>query len=82
MESGCPCYACANFSRAYLHHLFLAEEMLGPTLLSLHNVAYYLRLVARCREAIGRGEWAAFRSGYLARRAGAAYDDRFDPAAP
>ena len=38
-----------TFSRAYLHHLFLAEEMLGPTLLSLHNVAFYLRLMAEAR---------------------------------
>jgi queuine tRNA-ribosyltransferase len=79
LESGCPCYTCSNFSRAYLHHLFQAEEMLGPTLLSLHNVAYYLRLTARCREAIESGEWGRFREGYLARRCGAAYDDRFGP---
>ena len=47
LESGCPCYCCRHFSRAYLHHLFAADEMLGPTLLSLHNVAFYLRLMAR-----------------------------------
>ena len=41
LEPGCPCYTCRHFSRAYLHHLFLAGEMLGPTLLSLHNVAFY-----------------------------------------
>ena len=58
---------CANFSRAYLHHLFAAEEMLGPTLLSLHNVAYYLRLMAQARSAIGRGDFTAFRSDCLAR---------------
>src|SRR6478736_832218 len=46
VESGCPCDCCTTFSRAYLHHLFAADEMLGPTLLSLHNVAYYLRLMA------------------------------------
>src|SRR5205807_7274562 len=46
LESDCPCYTCRHFSRAYLHHLFLAKEMLGPTLLSLHNLAYYLRLTA------------------------------------
>ena len=39
IESGCACYCCANYSRAYLHHLFAADEMLGPTLLSLHNLA-------------------------------------------
>ena len=46
IESGCDCYTCRHFSRAYLHHLFAADEMLGPTLLSLHNVAFYLRLAA------------------------------------
>jgi queuine tRNA-ribosyltransferase len=78
LESGCACYTCARFSRAYLHHLFVADEMLGPTLLSLHNVAYYLRLVARCREAIEASRWADFRSGYLARLDGGFYDERFD----
>jgi queuine tRNA-ribosyltransferase len=82
LESGCPCYACLHFSRAYLHHLFLAQEMLGPTLLSLHNVAYYLRLVARAREAIGRGEFATFRAVRVARWAGDSYDEPFDPNDP
>lgn len=77
IESDCPCYGCARFSRAYLHHLFAADEMLGPTLLSLHNVAYYLRLVGRCRAAIEAGTWAAFRETYLARLAGGSYDERF-----
>src|SRR5262245_27913906 len=55
LESDCQCYTCRRYSRAYLHHLFLADEMLGPTLLSLHNVAFYNRLVAHAREAIARG---------------------------
>jgi len=67
VESGCPCYCCANYSRAYLHHLFAAEEMLGPTLLSLHNVAYYTRLMREARLAIRQGRFAAFRAGRLAR---------------
>ncbi len=67
LESGCPCYTCANFTRAYLHHLFAADEMLGPTLLSLHNVAYYLRLMAEARSAIAAGRFGAFREGCLAR---------------
>jgi len=67
LESDCGCYACRHFSRAYLHHLFAADEMLGPTLLSLHNVAYYLRLMSRAREAIEQGQFAAFRAGCLAR---------------
>ncbi len=67
LESGCPCYACAHFSRAYLHHLFGAEEMLGPTLLSLHNVAYYCRLTAEAREAIAGERFGSFRAVRLAR---------------
>jgi queuine tRNA-ribosyltransferase len=67
LESDCNCYTCAHFSRAYLHHLFLAEEMLGPTLLSLHNVAFYLRLAAEARTAIEAGRFAAYRAACLAR---------------
>jgi queuine tRNA-ribosyltransferase len=67
VESGCPCYCCANFGRAYLHHLFAADEMLGPTLLSLHNVAFYLRLMADARRAVAEGRFAAFRAACLAR---------------
>src|SRR5206468_11645620 len=68
LESGCPCYACRHFSRAYLHHLFLAQEMLGPTLLSLHNVAYYCRLMEGVRQAIREGQLGEFRAARLVRR--------------
>jgi queuine tRNA-ribosyltransferase len=67
LESDCPCTTCRQFSRAYIHHLFLADEMLGPTLLSLHNVAFYCRLVAAAREAIAGGGFSQFRSARLAR---------------
>ena len=67
VESGCACYTCVHFSRAYLHHLFQADEMLGPTLLSLHNIAFYLRLMADARQAIEERRFAAFHSGCLAR---------------
>jgi queuine tRNA-ribosyltransferase len=67
LEPGCPCYTCRHFSRAYLHHLFMAGEMLGPTLLSLHNVAFYCRLTAGVREAIEAGRLADYRAGCLAR---------------
>jgi queuine tRNA-ribosyltransferase len=67
LESDCPCYTCRRFSRAYLHHLFLADEMLGPMLLSLHNVAFYCRLMADMRQAIRAGRFAAFRAVSLAR---------------
>jgi queuine tRNA-ribosyltransferase len=67
LESGCLCYTCRRFSRAYVHHLFLAEEMLGPTLLSLHNVAFYCRLMAEARQAIRAGRFAPFCAVRLAR---------------
>jgi len=67
LEVNCPCYCCRKFSRAYLHHLFQADEMLGPMLLSLHNVAFYLRLMAAIRQAIEAGEFARFREVSLAR---------------
>jgi queuine tRNA-ribosyltransferase len=67
IESGCLCYACRNFSRAYIHHLFLAEEMLGPTLLSIHNVAYYCRLMAEAQQAIRENWFNRFHAVSLAR---------------
>jgi queuine tRNA-ribosyltransferase len=67
VESGCSCYTCRNFSRAYVHHLFLAGEMLGPTLLSLHNVAFYLRLMTEIRQAIRNSRFEEYRSVHLAR---------------
>ena len=68
LESDCQCLACRHSSRAYLHHLFQAEEMLGPTLVSLHNVAYYNRLLAEIRQAIEAGQFASYRQASLARR--------------
>jgi queuine tRNA-ribosyltransferase len=67
LESDCPCATCRQFSRAYLHHLFLADEMLGPTLVSLHNLAFYNRLMAQIRQAIQEGRFASFCADRLAR---------------
>jgi queuine tRNA-ribosyltransferase len=52
LDSSCPCYACQNFSRAYLSHLVRAKESLGFTLLSLHNVTELIRFTQRIRDAI------------------------------
>jgi queuine tRNA-ribosyltransferase len=70
LESDCPCPTCQRFSRAYLHHLFLADEMLGPTLVSLHNLAFYNRLMAQMRQAISDGRSAEFCQDRLARWGG------------
>jgi queuine tRNA-ribosyltransferase len=67
IESDCQCYTCRHFSRGYLHHLFLANEMLGPILLSLHNVAFYCRLMEKVRQAIRERRLAEFASVSLAR---------------
>ena len=68
VEAGCPCPACARHSRAYLHHLFRAGEMLGPMLLTWHNLAYYQRLMQDIRTAIGerrlQAHAAALRAGW------------------
>ena len=57
LDPACSCLACTRHSRAYLHHLFRAGEMLGPMLLTGHNLTYYARLMAGMREAIAAGRW-------------------------
>ena len=62
LDATCDCETCTTFSRGYLRHLFVAEELLGLRLLSLHNVRYLIRLAAEMRAAIRRnafGPWAA-----------------------
>ncbi|MCS7168714.1 MAG: tRNA guanosine(34) transglycosylase Tgt [Gemmatales bacterium] len=66
LQEDCPCPACREFSRAYLHHLFHAEEMLGPILLSLHNITFYQRFMREIREAIAAGQFAQYRASRLA----------------
>jgi queuine tRNA-ribosyltransferase len=59
LEADCPCPACRR-SRGYLRHLFMAGEMLGPILLSIHNLTYYQRLLAAARAAIEAGRFEQF----------------------
>ncbi len=59
IDPTCDCEACAGgFSRGYLRHLFAAEEMLGPTLVSVHNIRHFQRLMMDIRSAIREGAWA------------------------
>ena len=58
LEEGCACPACRKFSRAYLRHLFVVREMLGPILVSTHNLWFYQRFMARLRDLIPSGDWA------------------------
>jgi queuine tRNA-ribosyltransferase len=69
IEPGCACHACANFSRAYLHHLDRCGEMLGPMLASIHNLHYYLDLMRRVRGALDEGRFAGFARQFAAERA-------------
>jgi queuine tRNA-ribosyltransferase len=67
-ECDCPC--CQQFSRAYLRHLFMTGEMLGPVLVSWHNVAFYQDLLKGLRTAIEQGTAAEYRAAQLARWTG------------
>ncbi|MBN1765214.1 MAG: tRNA guanosine(34) transglycosylase Tgt [Sedimentisphaerales bacterium] len=67
LDEDCDCYTCRNFSRAYLRHLFMVDEMTGPILVSIHNIAFYQHLMAQARRAIQENrfnDWAARWSRY------------------
>lgn len=66
LDPKCECPVCRQFSRAYLRHLFIAGEMLGPILLSWHNIAYYQQMLKDLRQAIRAGTSAEFRAAQLA----------------
>ena len=65
VDASCSCYCCSNFSRAYLHHLFNANEVLSATLSAIHNVRFYLDMVAEARTAIESNRYADFKAGFL-----------------
>jgi len=65
IEPNCGCYACRNFSRAYIHHLFNANEVLSAILASIHNVQFYLDMMAEVRESIEKGLFAEYKREFL-----------------
>lgn len=67
IDSECDCYACADHARAYLHHLFDANEMLGPVLASAHNIRFLTRLAEDIRGAIVSGTLPELQDAFLAR---------------
>jgi queuine tRNA-ribosyltransferase len=67
LDERCACYTCRTFSRAYLRHLFVTEELLAYRLLTLHNVHFFLELMAEMRGAIDTGRLAPFQARFLAR---------------
>ena len=69
LDETCHCPACRDFSRAYLHHLWRADEMLGPMLLSWHNIAWYQTLMREMRAAIEAGRFGEYRAAFAAEQA-------------
>ena len=66
LEEGCDCYACQNFSRAYIRHLIKAGEITGGRLATIHNLRYLLRLMERIRKAIEEDRFEQFRRDFFA----------------
>jgi queuine tRNA-ribosyltransferase len=67
LDAECDCSACTRFSRAYIRHLFVSDEILGLRLLSLHNVHFLLSLARQAREAIRAGDFDSWSREWLAR---------------
>ena len=67
IDDSCDCYTCGHYTRAYLHHLFKAKEMLGSTLATIHNERFIVRLVDNIRASITAGEFYELRADFLGR---------------
>jgi queuine tRNA-ribosyltransferase len=67
IQEGCDCLTCRRYTRAYLRHLFKAEEALGPRLATIHNLRFLIRLMEQAREAIFKDAFGAFRQEFLER---------------
>ncbi|MBI3016634.1 MAG: tRNA guanosine(34) transglycosylase Tgt [Deltaproteobacteria bacterium] len=65
IEPNCKCYTCENFTRAYVRHLFAANEILGPMLASIHNLHFYQDLMTRMRQAISQNSFSKFKKEFL-----------------
>lgn len=68
LDETCSCYTCRNFSRAYLRHLYMAREILAATLNTIHNLHYYVGLMAQIRQSLDEDRFAEFRSSFYALR--------------
>jgi queuine tRNA-ribosyltransferase len=67
VDEACGCYTCRNFSRAYLRHLFVAKEILAMRLNTIHNLHFFLELMAKARQAIEQDRYAGFQREFLER---------------
>ena len=64
LDPACSCYTCRTFSRAYLRHLYVSQELLSFRLNSIHNLTYFLDTVRGARAAIREGRWAEYKRRY------------------
>ncbi len=78
LAEGCSCYACQNFSRAYVRHLIKSAELTGLILVSRHNVHFYLELMREIRAAIAEGRFDAYRREFYNRYRRSQYEKRND----
>jgi queuine tRNA-ribosyltransferase len=69
LDETCSCYACRNFSRAYLHHLHRSQEILGARLNTIHNLHYYLDIMQQMRDALDADRFPAWVAQFHADRA-------------
>jgi len=65
IDESCPCYTCQHHSRGYLRHLFVAREMLGLRLASLHNLTFFIQLLDNMRKAIEHGQFTDFKKEFF-----------------
>jgi queuine tRNA-ribosyltransferase len=70
LDPSCPCYTCTHFSRAYLHHLFRAGEILGSMLNTIHNLHFYQAIMAEMRAAIEAGTLEQWSAAFARERSG------------
>jgi queuine tRNA-ribosyltransferase len=64
IDPECSCYCCKKFSRAYIRHLFNVGEILGLRLVTMHNLHYYLSLMAKIRQSLAEGTFAQLRAAF------------------
>ncbi|OAQ21355.1 tRNA guanosine(34) transglycosylase Tgt [Thermosulfurimonas dismutans] len=68
LDPNCQCYTCRNYTRAYLRHLFISGELLVYYLLTVHNLYFYLKLMAKIRKAIAEGRFMEFKADFYQRK--------------
>jgi queuine tRNA-ribosyltransferase len=68
IDPDCGCYACRNYSRAYLRHLYMTRELFSYRLNTIHNVHYYIHLMENIRSAINQNQFENFRKDFYSKR--------------